>query len=168
MQFFSKSPPNHTVKSYPNCTIFPPQNGSHFTTLSHNFSATQLTFFHVLATSFLSQSTTSSSTSAINLSVSNIVTGQETGPNYWMKENEFRNFEFRKNRGHNFQCLAPHKSLRHVMASNARCAHTHILYTRTPYNCADSDFCHNMLGQDVGRSRFKFLSRRNRTKKCII
>ncbi len=41
MRFFrmEKSSPNHVVKSYPNRVIFPPQNGSHFTTLLHNFSA---------------------------------------------------------------------------------------------------------------------------------
>ncbi len=140
------------------------------------FFSTWLTFFHALWTSFLSQSTTSSSTSAINLSISNIDNGWEAGLNYWMEENEFQNFEFS-----NFAKMkdtisgvwSPQKSLRHVSWHQMPLdAYTHTLHTHTiSKNCADSDFCCNMLGQDVERffiTRFKFLSRGNRTKNCII
>ncbi len=55
-----------------------------------------------------------------------------------------------------------------VMASNAiRCSHTHTI----PKNRSDSNFCRDMLGQDVGWffiARFKFLSCGNHTKNRII
>ncbi len=52
-----------------------------------------------------------------------------------------------------------------VMASNAiRCIHTHTLHTHTiPKNHPDLEFCRDMLGQDAGR--FKFLSCGNHTEK---
>ncbi len=74
-----------------------------------------------------------------------------------MEENEFRNFEFRKNQGPNFPCLIPPpphppQSLRpvswHQMSLDA---HTHTLHTHIiPKNRADSDFCRDTLWQDVG------------------
>ncbi len=54
-----------------------------------------------------------------------------------------------------------------MSALDTLCKYTHTI----PKNHADSDFCRDMLGQDVGQFFivwFKFLSRGNHTKNCII
>ncbi len=90
----------------------------------------------------------SSSASAINLSISNMAAGL----NYWIKENKFRISQ--KSRTQFPVSGRPKITQTHVMASNAiRCIHTHTLHKHIiPKNrVEDSDFHHDMLGQDAGR-----------------